>query len=169
MDLRDITGIQPGVVTIGIAAMAVSDRPGEELVTHGLGSCVAVLVHDPVRAVGGMLHVMLPAAAGSPQKARENPLMFADSGVPLLFHALYAKGCRKRDLVVKLVGGGSFLDPDRHFDIGQLNCTMLRTLLRKAGVPVRAEDVGGTRSRTVRMWVGTGRVQINTQGTVRDL
>jgi len=47
------------VVPVGIGDVHVSDQPGDVLVAYGLGSCVGVVVHDPVMKAGGMAHVAL--------------------------------------------------------------------------------------------------------------
>ncbi len=77
------------VLTVGISDLKVSDDPGSLLITHALGSCIAVLLHDPKRNIGGMIHFMLPLASTAPKKAATTPAMFADSGVPLLFQQMY--------------------------------------------------------------------------------
>jgi chemotaxis protein CheD len=59
------------------------------LVTHALGSCLGLMVYDPEARVGGLLHAMLPLSKINPEKARSNPFMFVDTGVPRLFRAIY--------------------------------------------------------------------------------
>jgi chemotaxis protein CheD len=95
--------------------------------------------------------------------------MFADTGIPLLFQSLYALGCRKEDLVVKVAGGGALYDDKGLFSIGKRNYTVLRKMFWKAGVIIAAEDVGGARSRTARLHVGSGRCTISSQGEERQL
>ena len=56
--------------------MSVSNNPTITLSTYALGSCVAVVVYDPVVKAGGMLHAMLPDSRLSPTKARDHPAMF---------------------------------------------------------------------------------------------
>lgn len=46
-------------VVVGVGDCRVTDEP-VELVTYALGSCIAVVVWDPVAKVGGLLHFMLP-------------------------------------------------------------------------------------------------------------
>src|SRR3954454_19036104 len=75
-------------VVIGVGGMAVSNNPATVLSTYALGSCIGVIVFDPVARCGGILHLMLPEAAVSPQKAISQPAMFADTGLPLLFKEL---------------------------------------------------------------------------------
>jgi len=147
-------------LVVDIADIKISSDPACELVTYSLGSCIGVAVWDPEKRLGGMIHYMLPESALSPEKARANPAMFADTGVPLLFRGLYGLGAAKKRLVVKVAGGASLLDDKGTFNIGQRNYVMLRKLFWKNGVLIDAEDVGGTASRTLRLNVGTGRVTI---------
>lgn len=156
-------------VVVDIADMRTSADPSCELVTYSLGSCIGVSLWDPDRHVGGMIHYMLPDSALSPDKAKANPAMFADTGVPLLFRSLYELGAVKRRLVVKVAGGASLLDDKGTFNIGQRNYVMLRKLFWKNGVLIDAEDVGGAASRTMRLNVGTGRVTIKNSSGETEL
>jgi len=156
-------------LTVDISDYKISAAADDLLVTYALGSCIAVMVHDPVRRAAGMIHFMLPESELSPEKARHRPAMFADTGVPLLFHEMYRLGCRKPDLVVKVAGGSSLCD-DRHlFAIGERNVKTVRSLFQRAGVHVAAADVGGAKSRTARLHVATGRCTITSQGEEVEL
>ncbi|MFQ5699656.1 MAG: chemotaxis protein CheD [Myxococcota bacterium] len=162
-------GAVPKSITIDIADLQVSDDPEVVLVTYALGSCIAVMVHDPVRIAAGMIHYMLPLAKTSPEKAKNKPAMFADTGIPLLFEQLYALGCCKEDLVVKVAGGGALYDDHGTFEIGKRNYTVLRKMFWKNQILIAAEDVGGNRSRTTRISVRTGVVTVRSQGTEVEL
>jgi chemotaxis protein CheD len=156
-------------ITVGIAEMRVSANPEDDLVTYALGSCIAVVTHDPIRRIGGMIHFMLPAASSCPEKADTHPMMFADTGIPLLFHHLYQWGCLKKDLIVKIAGGAKLYDDNGTFDIGRRNYSILRKIFWKAGVIVQSENVGGAQSRTVRLGIASGRVVVSSQGEEVDL
>jgi chemotaxis protein CheD len=155
-------------ITVGMADMRVTTDPDSVLVTHALGSCIAVLVHDPVRQVGGMIHYMLPLSSITPEKGIERPAMFADTGVPLLFHRMYDCSCKKSDLVVRVVGGASIHDEMGTFEIGKRNYVVLRKLFWKSGVAIAAEAVGGGVSRTVRLFVGDGRTTVRTSDCAEE-
>jgi chemotaxis protein CheD len=157
------------LITVGIGGIEVTADPGAVIVTHGLGSCIAVVAFDPRRRVGGMLHFQLPAASLSPDRARESPGTFGDSGIPLLFERLYALGAAKQDIVVKAAGGGNFHGDAGTFDIGKRNITLMRKVFWKAQVLVAAEDVGGSRSRTVRLFLDTGQVTVQSGSQVTRL
>jgi chemotaxis protein CheD len=156
-------------LTVDISDIKVSGDPDDLIVTYALGSCIAVMVHDPVRRAAGMIHYMLPLSETSPEKARARPAMFADTGIPLLFQTLYALGCSKDDLVVKVAGGGALYDDKGLFSIGKRNYTVLRKMFWRSGVIIHAEDVGGARSRTARLHVGSGRCTISSQGEEVEL
>jgi chemotaxis protein CheD len=150
---------------VGIGDCKVSNDPEDVLVTHALGSCIAVLIHDPVARVAGLLHYMLPESSLDPAKAKLRPFMFADTGIPELFHSTYALGGVKSRLVVMAVGGAQMLDPNGTFNIGKKNQLAMRKIFWKAGVLVRKEEIGGVASRTVRIEVGTGKVMLRTSGS----
>jgi chemotaxis protein CheD len=146
------------LVTVGVADCRVSNAAEAVLATNGLGSCIALAIHDPVAAVGGILHYMLPESSLNPSKAAENPFLFADTGIPLLFQAAYRLGADKRRLVVRAAGAAQLMDDDRVFNIGRCNHLALRKILGKAGVMIHVEDIGGTSSRTLRLEIATGRL-----------
>jgi chemotaxis protein CheD len=148
------------LVTVKMADMKVSRDPEAVLVTYALGSCIGVLTYDPVKRVAGMIHYMLPAASLAVDKAVATPAMFADTGIPLLFEEMYRHSCRKQDLVVKVVGGANLYDDGGTFEIGKRNYIMLRKMFWKAGVSIAAEDVGGSSSRTARLFVSDGRALV---------
>lgn len=159
---RSVLAPPTGTLVVDVAAYMVSDNSASTLVTYALGSCIAVTAHDPGRKVAGMIHVMLPLSRISPDKAAANPAMFADTGIPVMFKALYERGCRKEDLVVKLIGGAGIYDDGGAFAIGERNVVMARKMFWKNGILLKGEDTGGAKSRTVRLHVGTGTVVVRT-------
>jgi len=151
-------------LVIGIGDCKVSKDPADVLITHALGSCIAILIHDPVAKVAGLLHYMLPESSLDADKAGRRPFMFADTGIPLLFKSACDLGAVKSRMIVMAAGGAQMLDPNGTFNIGQRNHLAMRKILWKAGVIVHKEEIGGTTSRTVRIDVGSGRVQLKTSG-----
>ncbi len=136
-------------------------RAEDTLVTHALGSCLGLMIFDPSVRVGGLLHAMLPLSRINLEKARKNPYMFVDTGVPMLFKALYKMGGEKRRMVVKAAGCGRPLGNNEMFKIGERNYMVLKKLLWKNNVLLEAEDIGGSASRTVHFDIATGRVTIS--------
>jgi len=157
------------LVTVSIGGLEVSADREATLITHGLGSCIAVMTYDPVLKVAGMLHFQLPSSTLSPERAAASPGTFADTGIPLLFEKMYALGSRKGGIQVKVAGGGNFHGDSGTFDIGKRNHTMMRKIFWKAQVLIAAEDCGGSRSRTARLFVDTGQITIQSGSEVKPL
>jgi chemotaxis protein CheD len=145
-------------VVIGVADCHVTNDPSNVLVTYALGSCVAVSIYDPVARVGGLLHFMLPEAPADAAQTGKNPYMFADSGIPMMFHEAYGQGAMKGRLRVRVAGGAQIMDEQGVFNIGKRNCLAMRKIFWKAGVMVHAEETGGTRPRTMRFEIASGRI-----------
>jgi chemotaxis protein CheD len=152
-------------IVIGIGEFAVSDDPDAVLVTHALGSCVAVCLWDPAVHVGGLLHFLLPDSRVNPVRAQQQPATFADLGVPLLFQSAYKLGAVKQRCVVKLVGGA---DISGHgvgaLDVGKRNQLAAKNLLWRNGVMTKGERLGGSEPRNVLLNVRDGVLRI-TSGT----
>ena len=144
-------------------------KQGDILVTHALGSCLGLMIFDPVAGVGGLLHAMLPLSKINPEKAQQNPYMFVDTGVPALFKEVYALGGEKKRLVVKAAGCGNPLGKNEMFKIGERNFTVLKKLLWKNSVMLKAQDVGGTVSRTVHFDMDGGSTIITSNGQKKEL
>jgi len=149
---------------VGVSDMKVSNDPVATLVTYSLGSCIGVAIYDPVVKVGGLLHYMLPASDIDAEKARRNPFMFADTGIPALFKSTYAFGAKKQRMRVIIVGGAQVLDQKGFFNIGKRNHMALRKIFFKNNVMVDHEDIGGNVNRTVRLEIKTGDTYIKTSG-----
>lgn len=152
-------------LVVGVADMVASNDATAELITYSLGSCLGITVYDPVRKIGGLLHIMLPDSTIDAAKADATPFMFVDTGVPRLFHAVYNLGAERGRLVVKVAGGAQLLDPSNLFNIGTRNFQALTELLARNGFTLKARDVGGPASRTMKMDLGTGTVTIKSPGT----
>jgi chemotaxis protein CheD len=143
-------------IIVGISDMKVSNRPDDVLITYSLGSCIGLVIWDPVVKAGGILHYMLPECSLDRGRAEKNPCMFADSGIPLLFKEVYKFGALKHRMVVKVVGGSQIMDESGIFDIGKRNYMALRKIFWKNKVMISKEDIGGVSNRTVSLDIGTG-------------
>jgi len=154
---------------VGISEMFVSADPSDRIVTYSLGSCVGVSIYDPVAQVGGMVHCMLPLSKIDPQKAKEKPYMFTDTGITLLLQKAFDLGATRQNLVVKVAGAASLLDQKGFFKIGERNYTVLRKVLWKNNLLIQAEDVKGTKSRTMTLFMDTGITTIKSGGSEVEL
>jgi chemotaxis protein CheD len=152
-----------------MADCRVASDAGQILATFALGSCIGLSVYDSKAGVGGLLHYMLPDSSIDPARGRENPFMFADTGIPMLIEQVCARGANKRQLVAHAAGGASIMDPNNVFDIGKRNHQALRKILWKAGILISGEEVGGDQSRTIRLEIGSGRLWLQTGSGQKEL
>jgi chemotaxis protein CheD len=157
-------------IVIGIADLKFSNNKDDVLITYALGSCIAVAIYDPAAKVAGLLHYMLPDSSLDAVKAKQNPGMFADTGIPLLFKSCYNLGADKKRIIVKVAGGASILDNTNYFRIGEKNIMALRQIFWRNKVFIDGEDTGKSYNRTVRMDVADGRVVVkSSSGTNKEL
>ena len=158
---------------VGVADMKVAggngNGNGDIVVTHALGSCLGIAIYDPATHVGGILHVMLPNASVSPDKAKKSPLMFVDAGVPIFFREAYQAGAVKGRLVVKVAGGAALGCNKDFFAIGKRNIVVLRKLFWQNGIMIASSDVGGNIARTMYLELETGRTWLQSKGREWDL
>lgn len=122
-----------------------SSEPAEVSVI--LGSCVSVLLVDPVRRAGGASHYLLPFdGVGRPRSPR-----YGNAAIAELIARMLALGSRRHDLEAKVFGGASILShvrPNGH-SLGSQNVDVARLVLVEEGIPIVGEDVGGYTGRKI--------------------
>ncbi len=151
-------------IQVGIADYKIARDP-IRLITLGLGSCVGVSLFDPITRIGGLLHVMLPDSTQFSNVIK--PAKFADLGIPLLLKEMQSLGASIGRIQAKLVGGAqmfSGLDDKMTLNIGLRNTEKSREMLKKIGIPILHEEVGGNRGRTMILDTQNGQVTIRTLG-----
>ena len=157
--------MKPGTIVVKVADLNIVSGDGE-LATLGLGSCVAICLHDPVAKVAGMAHVLLPNKSLS--RNAENPAKFPQSAVPLLVERMQGLGAEKSRLTARLVGGASMfgnLSPSGAVQMGERNVVASRQVLEEQGITITAEDTGGTTGRSIRLQAVDGALVIRTLAT----
>ena len=149
--------------------MQVADKPDDILITYSLGSCVGLTLYDPHAGLGGMIHCMLPLSKIDSERAKQAPMMFVDTGVPLLLQTLLNNGAEKKRLVAKVAGAAQLLDQKNTFRIGERNKVVLRKLLWKNNILIAAEETGGNIARTMSLYLADGRTTIRSGGKEHEL
>jgi chemotaxis protein CheD len=141
------------------------------VVTHGVGSCLAIVLYDHVARVGGMAHAILPhatmdaTAIARADNSGKYFVKYVDLAIDTLIVGILASGGVRERLVAKLVGGAhmfTLLEGDA-FSIGRENTESARERLLYQGIPVETEVVGGAVGRNVRFDCATGIVEITTK------
>ena len=133
-----------------------------------LGSCVGVVLYDRAAKVGGVAHIVLPAAHG----LVDHPGKYADTAIPALIATIDQKlGAKIRArLIAKLVGGANMFQSDfslpetAGLNIGRRNQEAIEQILRDLTIPIMARDVGGTCGRRLTLDTTSGIVTIKVPG-----
>lgn len=149
------------IKSIGISEYHVTNRP-IVLKTSGLGSCVSIVLYDPLRKIGGMSHFMLPETP--PGKENATPERYCDEGIPLFYQDMLNKGASKQHIRAALFGGAEMFPFMRSplLKIGTRNVEMSIGLLTNLGVPVLFQETGGSKGRTIEFHVETGFLSLHT-------
>ncbi len=125
-----------------------------------LGSCVAVCLFDPVHMVMGMNHFMLSARPRTtdPPISRTNSGRYGVHAMELLINQMLRLGAEKCLLQAKAFGGGTIMaqapEDSGYLGVGAVNCRFIREFLAMEGIPLLAEDLGGTEGRVIHFSYG---------------
>ena len=139
---------------IGIADMKMAKGEGM-LVTYALGSCIGICLHDPVLKLGALVHIMLPV---NMEAGRKTPMKYADTGIRETLRLMESKGANRNRITAKIAGGAKMFETGNNSlgNIGQRNIESVRLNLKKEGIRLLKEDVGGTVARTLLFDVNSG-------------
>ncbi len=151
------------MVTVGIGEFAITNEVEESIITYALGSCVALIIHNPATKHTALAHVVLPNfnRKGELSYLNNKPAYYADLIVPKLVNFfLCTSGCKENQLQIQLVGGADSLNKGDVFHVGIRNIEMIKTILRSYSLAPFKTDVGGNFSRTVQVNVKDGNVII---------
>lgn len=154
------------IIKVGMADLKVVSAP-DGLITMGLGSCVAVVLRDPLTKVGGMVHIMLPDSNALKNSKDTNLAKFADTGIEELIRQMEVKGARKSRMTAKLAGGATMFAVSVKKEwsmIGDRNVNACKKVLAELKIPVLAESTGGTYGRTVTFYPETGEYHVKAVG-----
>lgn len=155
--------------TVSVSEMQISNTPTDVLVTYSLGSCAGLSLYDPAAEVGGLIHCMLPLSKIDREKAKANPQMFVDTGVPDLLQNMFNLGAQRKRIIAKVAGCAQLLDEKKLFRIGERNYTVLRKVLWKNDILIAAEDIGGSIPRTMFLYMETGVTILKIRGQEVEL
>lgn len=144
------------LVEVGIGEFAVSKSPSY-LVTWSLGSCLAIILYDRKKKVGGLAHVLLPKAEGRGDNRRG---MFVDTAVCDMMKEMRSFGSQDKDVVAALIGGATITGFGREFAIGRRNVIAAREVLSDLAIPIVEEEVGGNRGRSVSLNLRDGVIYV---------
>ncbi|MEL6978882.1 MAG: chemoreceptor glutamine deamidase CheD [Pseudomonadota bacterium] len=134
----------------------VTDEKGLALVTL-LGSCVAACIRDPGTGVGGLNHFLLP---DDKSDGGSGSMRYGTNAMEVLINDILRRGGSKNRLEAKVFGGGNVIESSAKETVGDRNARFVLDYLRREGVSVAAQDLGGSRARRIFFFPETGRVSV---------
>ena len=150
-------------LVVGIADMKMASREGM-LITYALGSCIGLCLYDPVLRLAALVHVMLPL---NMETGRKSPLKYADSGIRETLKQMEARGAKRSRITAKIAGGARMFDVPGNGslgNIGQRNIESVHMTLKREGIKLLKEDVGGSVARTLLFDASTGQACVRSYG-----
>ena len=125
------------------------------LITYALGSCIGICLYDQKIKLAALVHIMLPL---NMEPGRKNVMKYADTGIRETLKMMEAKGASRSRITAKIAGGAKMFEVSGGSlgNIGQRNIESVHMHLKREGIHLLKEDVGGSVARTLLFDPGTG-------------
>ena len=145
-----------------------------DLVASGIGSCLVITFYDPKHKIGALAHTMLYARRLSSEvrnskderrktNSGESPdTKYADTAIDEVLKRIEFLGAKRENIEVKLIGGANMFSAFES-DFIKENVSRVKEKIKKAGIAIVAECVGGSQGRSVEMSIATGIVTVKTK------
>jgi chemotaxis protein CheD len=175
-------------IDVHMGDVAVIAGP-HNLITSGVGSCLVITLYDPKLQIGALAHTMLPL---SPTQSTEHETRlpgslsseslpgqqaclvaeqvsvkvkdtrYVDVAIDEMLQRMQTQGAKREDLEAKLIGGANMF-PSLDSVIGKDNVSSAKEKLKKDGIRIVGECVGGSQGRSVEFSPTTGVVTVKTK------
>jgi len=135
----------------------------QELIGTVLGSCISACIRDTKLGIGGMNHFMLPLGCEIKHAGKfhlTEATRYGNFAMEILINEILKAGGSKRNMEVKLFGGGSVLSSMKTIDIGIKNIDFVHEYLDQEEMKIVSEDVGDIYPRKVMYFSDTGKVRV---------
>ncbi len=158
------------MIKVGMAQYRVATPPAK-MMTLALGSCLGLVLYDPVSRVGGLAHVMHP----SRERVRNNVnrAKFVDTAIDLMLSRMSKKGAARSRIVAKIFGGaqmfGHVTGSRGVIQIGRANVEAARRELAERKIPIVADATGGSRGKTILFDLDDGKVRTKDAGGSEEI
>ncbi|MFN3531891.1 MAG: chemotaxis protein CheD [Candidatus Brocadia sp.] len=140
-------------ITVGVGDLKITQAPN--VLKTLLGSCIGIVLHDPVNKIGGLLHIMLPKKNGNDLKITK----YANTGLPYFIYQMVTHaGASRSALSAKIFGGAKMFETNGLLNIGESNELEVRRILKEEGIRIVAAKTGGTKGYNILFDTETGEV-----------
>ena len=134
-----------------------------ELISTVLGSCISACIRDVKMGIGGMNHFMLPMGCEEEHAGKihlTSATRYGNFAMEMLINEILKAGGNRKNLEVKLFGGGRVLSSMTKMDIGNKNINFIHGYLKEENLKITSEDTGDIYPRKVLFFADTGKVRV---------
>jgi len=136
-------------------------KKADEMIVTLLGSCVAACIRDPIAAVGGLNHFLLPESENGHWGSTVDAAMrYGNHAMETLINDIIKLGGVRSRLEVKVFGGAQVIEGASALSVGQKNAEFVERYLQNEGFKIAAKHLGGMRPRRIHYLPMTGKVQM---------
>lgn len=140
-------------ITVGVGDLKITQTPNG--LKTLLGSCIGIVLYDPINRIGGLLHIMLPKKNGNDLKITK----YANTGLPFFIYQMVTHaGASRGALYAKIFGGAKMFETNGLLNIGESNEQEVRRILKEERINIVASRTGGTKGYNILFDTGTGEV-----------
>ena len=142
-------------ITVGVGDLKITRSP--HALKTLLGSCIGIVLYDPIKKIGGLLHIMLPRRNSDDLKLTK----YADTGLPYFISQMtIGAGATKGVMYAKIFGGAKMFETNgKLLNIGEANEQEVRRILRSENIQIVASKTGGTKGYNIVLDTETGSVE----------
>jgi len=134
-----------------------------ELISTVLGSCISACIRDVKMGIGGMNHFMLPMGCEEEHAGKfhlTSATRYGNFAMEMLINEILKAGGNRKNLEVKLFGGGRVLSSMTKMDIGRKNINFVHEYLQEENLKIKSEDTGDIYPRKVLFFADSGKVRV---------
>ncbi len=135
----------------------------DEVIVTVLGSCVSACIRDKVFGIGGMNHFMLPVNKDEMSSSggyMGESTRYGNFAMEQMINDILKNGGMRKNLEVKLFGGGRVLKNMHTLDIGKKNIDFVMQYIMDETLELAAKDLGDIYPRKVLYFPSTGKVRV---------
>ncbi|THB80629.1 MAG: hypothetical protein D3926_06210 [Desulfobacteraceae bacterium] len=147
--------LQPGYILVPDKSVSISTV---------IGSGVCVCIFDRKNRCGGMNHFQFPLMT---VKGKTTP-MYGNVATIALVKLMLARETKKKALEAQIFGG-AFHSGISDKDVGSENIEIARRVLKKAGITIISEDVGGEKGRKIVFNTHTNEIAVLKVDSLRNV
>ena len=166
-------------IEVHMGDIAITRRSEDDLVTSGIGSCLVIMLYDPKFKIGALAHTMLSDRRvshlkrdafdatsssariweGGERRHEMRNVKYVHTAIDEMIKKMITQGANKENIEAKLVGGANMFSAFES-DIGKDNVSSAKEILKKEGIKIVGEVVGGSQGRSVEFSVASGIVTV---------